>query len=108
MLRNSILFLLLVMPWVAYGGDPTRPPNLAPAAQEILHEPLHLSLILADDQRRRAVINGKVLAVSDWIGDAQVKTIGRDQVVMQRAGQRIVLKLPLSAIKKQTKGGQNE
>ena len=110
MFPGKWLVMLLMSVWcvAALANDPTRPPNLAPVATELVHEPLRLSLVLSEGERRTAVVNGKVLAVSDWIGSAQVLAIRDDQVLMRRAGQRFVLRLPVAAIKKDMKGGQHE
>lgn len=91
--------LLCITPVLA--ADPMRPPNLEPPAQEIVHEPLRLSLILNDAGRKRAVVNGKVLAVSERIGNARLEAINDDHVVMTRAGQRIVLRLAIPAIRQE-------
>lgn len=99
--RNLVwLLLLCVTPVLA--ADPMRPPNLESPAQEIVHEPLRLSLILSDAGRKRAVVNGKVLSVSERIGNARLEAINDDHVVMTRAGQRFVLRLAIPAIRQES------
>ena len=105
---ERLLLLCCLLPLPAFAGDPTRPPDLVPAAQEIVHAPLHLSMVLTEGERRRAVINGKLMAVSDWIGNARLVAIRDDSVVMRRAGHSIVLKLPLPAVRQDIKGVKHE
>ena len=105
---ERLLLLCCLIPAPVFAGDPTRPPDLAPAAQEIVHAPLHLSMVLTEGDRRRVVINGKLMAVSDWIGNARLVAIHDDSVVVRQAGKRIVLKLPLPAIRREIKGVKHE
>ena len=104
----SRLWLLMLLPLVAWAGDPMRPPNLEAPAQEIVHEPLRLSMILTEQGRKRAVVNGKVLDVSERIGTARLVSIHDDYVVMVQAGRQQVLRLPIPAIKQASKGNANE
>ncbi len=97
---------------VALAGDPTRPPFVETApAEQIVSEPLQLSMILQDGGRRRAVINGRSLAVSEWVSNAKVVAIHQDHVVMARGGGQFKLQLPIGAVKTVSKGraddGQN-
>lgn len=105
--RNP-LFALLLLPLLAWAGDPMRPPNLEPAAQEIVHEPLRLSMIVTEQGRKRAVVNGKILSVSERIGNARLEAIHDDHIVMTRGGQRFVLRLGIPAVKQASEGEFDE
>lgn len=107
MWRNSWLFFLC-WPLLVWANDPMRPPGLETAPSEMLVEPLRLSMILAGQGRQRAVINGKVLAVGEQVGNARLLAIGKDHVVMTQAGQRVELRLPVSFIRQTDKGKMHE
>lgn len=93
----------------ALAGDPTRPPVVEmPPTQQVVSEPLQLSMILQDGGRRRAVINGRSLAVSDWVSNAKVVAIHQDHVVMARGGGQFKLQLPIGAVKTVSKGRADE
>ena len=88
--------------------DPMRPPAFAlqkyrqekqkqaaagsrkPAPKQ---ESLRLHSILFSSLRRRAIINGRLLAVGDRIDGAKLVAIERDRVRLSRQGRKIVLKL---------------
>lgn len=74
--------------------DPTRPAEYRAAAQRIS---FNLESILFSNARRVAVINGKVLAEGERIGDATVTSIGKDSVRLQQSGRviRLTLQRPL-------------
>lgn len=99
MWRNKGWFLL-ALPLVAMAADPMKPPHLEAAPQEILVEPLRLTMILSEQGRRRAIVSGKVLEVSQRIGTARLVRINEDHVVMASGGQQFVLRLPISAVTK--------
>ncbi len=88
--------------------DPMRPPAFAlrkyreqqrksatatPAGPVVKTEPLLLHSILYSPARRRAIINGRLLAVGDRIAGAKLVAIERDRVRLLRQGSNIVLKL---------------
>lgn len=98
----------LLLPVLAWAGDPMRPPNLEAPAEEIVLEPLRLSMILTEEGRRRAVVNGKVLSVSERIGTARLVSIHDDHVVMAQAGRQTVLRLPMPMIRQASKGETDE
>lgn len=100
--------ILLLLPALVWAGDPMRPPNLEAPAQEFVHEPLRLSMILSEQGRKRAIVNGKVLAVTERIGTARLVAIQDDHVVMVRGGQQFTLRLPIPAIKQVSEGDVNE
>ncbi len=100
--------VLMLVTFPVWAGDPMRPPNLEAPAQEILHEPLRLSMILNEQGRKRAVVNGKVMDVSDRVGTARLLAIHEDYVVMQQAGERIDLRLHGVAIKQASEGEAHE
>ena len=108
MFRNKCWLFLLLWPSLVWAGDPMRPPNLEAPAQEIVLEPLRLSMILREEGRHRAVVNGKVLDVSERIGTARLVAINDDHVVMARAGQSFVLRLSLPPVKQAGKGEIHE
>ena len=108
MLPARWLGLLLMAPLAVWAADPMRPLNLEPPAQEIVREPLRLSMILRESGRMRAVVNGKVLEVSDRIGTARLIAIREDHVVMSRGGQQFVLRLSIPVIKQVSEGPADE
>lgn len=108
MFANKVLWCLLLLPMLAWATDPMRPPHLEAPAEEMVLEPLRLSMIVAEEGRRRAVVNGKVLGVSERIGTARLVTIHDDYVVMIRAGQQIVLRLPLPDVRQVSEGELHE
>lgn len=105
---NKTVWLLLLWPVLVWANDPMRPPHLEAPPAEIVHEPLRLSMILTEAGRRRAVVNGKVLSVSERIGTARLMAIHDDHVVMMRAGQTWVLKLSTAAVVQASKGEIDE
>lgn len=109
-IKQLILCGLFVVPAMnAAAGDPTRPPFVEmPPSQQVVSEPLQLSMILQERGRHRAVINGKSLAVADWISNAKVVAINQDHVLMARGGRQFKLQLPIGAVKTVSKGGMHE
>lgn len=106
------LLLVWLLPLPLHADDPTRPPFLevAPQQGERMRTvaPLKLSMILQEGERQRAVINGRLLAVADRIGSAQVISIQQDHVVMARAGRQFRLELPIGTVKTASKGKTDE
>jgi len=105
---NKTVWLLLLLPSLVWANDPMRPPHLEAPPQEIVAEPLRLSMILAEEGRRRAVVNGKVLSVSERIGTARLLAIHDDHVVMVRAGQQFTLRLAVAPVIQASKGDVHE
>ena len=107
--KYLLLCLLLVQTLPVQAGDPTRPP-FAEAATPLQETstPLQLSMILREDGRRRAVINGQLLAVSEAVGNARVVAINEDYVVMAQGGRRFNLSLPITPVKQTHQGGLHE
>src|SRR3989338_10754497 len=93
----------------ALAGDPTRPPFAeASAPRQSTATPMQLSMILQEEGRHRAVINGKLVAVSESVGNARVVAINQDHVVLARAGRQFSLHLPIAAVKQSSQGNQYE
>lgn len=105
---NKVVLFLLLWPMLVWANDPMRPPHLEAPPEEIVYEPLRLSMILAEEGRRRAVVNGKLLGVSERIGTARLVAIHDDHVVMTRAGQTFVLRLSTASVIQASKGDINE
>ena len=93
--------------------DPMRPPAFAlrkyreqqrkssaitPARTAAKAKPLRLHSILYSPARRRAIINGRLLAVGDRIAGAKLIAIERERVRLLRDGAKIVLKLGASRL----------
>lgn len=108
-LRSLSLCLLMLAPLPATAGDPTRPPFAEAAAPlESAAAPLHLSMILREEGRRRAVINGQLVAVTEAVGNARVVAIHEDHVVMARSGRQFDLHLSLAPVKQLSQDGHHE
>jgi MSHA biogenesis protein MshK len=75
--------------------DPTRPPagfGKNQAADAVASVPV-LQSILISPTRKIAIISGKTLKAGDKLGDAQLVTIGENEVVLRTGKQVQVLKL---------------
>lgn len=74
--------------------DPTQPPaNLRPAAQDEKAPALVLQAILRGAQGSRAVIAGRALRVGEEHAGARVLAIHPQSVLIERQGQRELLRL---------------
>lgn len=85
--------------------DPTRPLGGRPAAPVSTPVPTQapasvLQSILVSPQRRLAIISGRTVGVGDRVGDAVVAEILPYEVVLQRDGREIRMRL-LSHLNKQ-------
>lgn len=104
-----LCLLMMAQALPALAGDPTRPPFVeASAPRQSTAAPLQLSMILHEDGRHRAVINGSLVAVSESVGSARVVAIHSDHVVLARAGRQFSLHLPIAAVKQSSQGSQYE
>ena len=75
-------------------ADPTRPPNApAPGAPDAAPAGTQLQSVLIAPGRRRAIINGKSVALGESIGEAKVVKISETEVVLQKGDETEVLKL---------------
>ena len=79
-------------------ADPTRPAQFRGMDSA---ENYRLESILNSRQRRVAIINGKVLAIGDTLGDARLQSIGVDSVGLQVGAKIISLKLSRQTVKKE-------
>lgn len=61
-------------------------------------ERFHLGSTLISDNRRVAVVNGKVVSVGDRVGSAKVVTIDSTQVVLKKGNRNIRLALDVQKI----------
>lgn len=85
--------------------DPTRPLGGRTVAPAPTPAPVHvpasvLQSILVSPQRRLAVISGRTVSVGDHVGDAVVVEILPYEVVLQRSGQEVRMRL-MSRLNKQ-------
>lgn len=103
LLNKMMLVLVLVLSsmTVSASGDPTRPPLFSGSKAKTVYPPLQLSMILSDQQNMRAIINESVVGVADTVANAKVLSIAEDSVVLSRAGQRITLRMPIAAVRKE-------
>ena len=95
--------LMAVLPWVnAAGVDPTtpmvfgskKPVRVTPRA------PVYrLSSLLLSDQRKLAVINGRLVAEGERVSGALVRSISSAGVQLQSHKKTIFLRLPQAVIK---------
>jgi MSHA biogenesis protein MshK len=77
------------------GRDPTLPPqNLLPATMAASDStPMLLQAVVRGAQGSRAVIAGQSLRVGDTVADARVLAIYAHSVLIERQGQRQLLRL---------------
>ncbi len=113
MKRILALCVVLLAPVAAPGAavlgdlpDPTRPLGghtvvRTPTPAPVQAAPNVLQSILISPQRRLAVISGKTVTVGEAVGDAVVTEILPYEVVLQRGGQEIRMRL-MSRLNKQT------
>lgn len=85
--------------------DPTRPlggraPAPARAPAPVQAAPDVLQSILVSPQRRLAVISGRMVGVGDRVGDSEVVEILPYEVVLQRSGREVRMRL-MSRLNKQ-------
>ncbi|WP_408005232.1 Type II secretory pathway component [Pseudomonas lopnurensis] len=93
-------WLAFLLPTTAFALDPTRPPAaFAPAsAEREASAVLRLQAIVRTTQVARAVINGASLRVGDRLADARVVAINPNSVLIERDGQRQLLRLAAPVI----------
>ena len=100
---RACLFLLASGAGAAHGAlaqglaDPTRPPNVVPAAgggqAEAEAPSTQLQSVLLSPRRKLAVINGQTVALGEKVGDAVVTKITESAVVLKYGDRTEVLKL---------------
>ena len=74
--------------------DPTKPPQPRQSTQQpAAISRYSLDSILVSDSRRIAVINGVSLAVGERVGNATVRRIARDRVLLEISGKTHTLVL---------------
>lgn len=95
MSRIFVLVLLLCCGLAqAAAIDPTQPPiDLRPVTSTDTPAAMSLQAILHGPGASRAVIDGKTLRVNDQHGDARVVAIYPHAVLIERQGQRALLRL---------------
>ncbi len=80
--------------------DPTQPPVTASYTEQVVHNPLTLSLVMKQQGGWRAIINEKMVGVDDQVENARVMMIDEDQVVLSRAGEKIILHMSIDDIRR--------
>jgi len=93
----AIVILLSVVSQqvVAQLIDPTKPPDIAPAATSSGYQ---LSAIIIAPDHRTAVINGKLRHLGDKFDNLTLIMIEKNKVILQGADKQIVLTLEQDAI----------
>ena len=96
-------------------ADPTRPVTLnapSPPGTAVQAAPssstLRLEGIVLAAERRVAIINGKLLHVGDWLGDAHIQAIDNATVLYSRAGRSHTLRLAAPAIQVRRRTASSE
>ena len=82
--------------------DPTRPPlSASPSTTAATAAPrtARLEAVLHSQGRTVAIIDGKLLRVGDWLGDARIAAISSDAVQLTREGRTVTLRLATQAMK---------
>ena len=78
--------------------DPTKPLDFR--VEEVVQSTLTLHSILWSTERKVAIINDKQLTEKQWIGNKQVTKILSDQVWLDHLGNKIVLRLHNSEVRR--------
>ena len=89
------VMLLVVMSQVSMAAsDPTRPDVLeqSPKSKTLVTQ-LKLTMIQRSESGSKATINGQSLAVGDFIGGYQLKSIGSNQVILKNNKGQVRLSL---------------
>jgi MSHA biogenesis protein MshK len=112
-MKHALSLRKIALPWLALCAlgssaadelrDPTQPPRSAVAATTAAPtgavRPARLEAVLHSEGRAVAIIDGKLLRVGDWLGDARIAAIGADAVHLTRAGRKLTLRLANQAMK---------
>ena len=89
----SAIFLMAQAPVLAAElADPTRPPS-ASALQSGQGGARQLQLLLSDERRSFAMIDGQLVGLGDAVGDGKVLALQADQAVIATARGRQTLSL---------------
>lgn len=98
--RLALLALLPLLPMSAHAQaliDPTRPPDAPSFADSAVAEarkgPQLQSVLVSDNGRRVAVIDGRTVRVGDRVGGASVAGIAGTSVVLKRGKATETLRL---------------
>lgn len=115
---KKILVLTAYLILVSSGGfaealpDPTRPYGYGAeiAVEQIPNDKVlwRLSGIRIKEDKRNAILNGKLVKEGDKLDGAVVMEIKPSEVTLQQEDKRLVVKLLLSNIKKQVSTGAKE
>ena len=97
-------------------NDPTRPVDVKPTSVGSVAPaaagdtpPARLEAVLHAPDRTVAIINGKLLHVGDWVGDARIEAIDLDSVRLVRAGRSsLTLRLARQTMKVRGKAGTED
>ena len=97
-LAFALVLTVVVVPALAPASaqelaDPTRPPNAPAPGQDAGPVGTQLQSVLIAPGRRRAIINGKSVALGESVGEAKVVRISETEVVLQKGDETEVLKL---------------
>ena len=115
---KKLLILTGYMILVSSGGyaealpDPTRPYGYGSeiAVEQIPHEKIQwqLSGIRITENKRSAILNGRLVKEGDKLDGAVVMEIKPSEVTLQQQDKRLVVKLLLSNIKQPASAGNKE
>lgn len=107
---RRLMFALLGLPAIAAAqpmADPTRPPNVSPAADAAAPAaygaPVLQSVILRSGQKPRALISGELVEQGGKFGDMRVVKITADTAILRGASGRVTLALTPEASKRPAK-----
>jgi MSHA biogenesis protein MshK len=103
----------LTMVQAADLADPTRPASMplatTPAAvSSAAVGTLKLEAIVHSNERRLAIVNGKLLRVGERLGDVRIEAISNDAVHYSRAGRSHTLQLAEQAIQVRRPAARHE
>lgn len=101
--RSLLAILLFAAPAAGdaqQGDDPMRPSYARPARHANAHarQPWVLQGVMGTEQRRLAVVNGRVVEVGDTVLGATVARIGSASVDFRARSRRWTIRMPQAAM----------
>ncbi len=103
-MKYCLLLLLFLLPMYSAAEpvfrDPTQPLVLPDKTSEKTQGPLALQAIFISSNRRIAIINDELLKIGDEIQAQRLIAIESNFVILDNAGEKVVLYLVMQPVKK--------
>lgn len=99
--RSLVLAALLASGLVEAGSlaDPMRPFSVARAPQGKVVSEFSVTAVFHSEERRVAVVNGRIVKVGDRLGDIRIVEILPDGVRYERQGREFTIRVASQAVK---------